>query len=345
MRKLRPRLRYLLLTRGRQLAVALVVVGIVLAGWGAWVYAHPPTTHVVEETDERTVQSSLGTRAVVTGDSSLYDRGRVLRNRSVYLLPDAPNLTVRLTSGLAEAGEIDLTQRIALRYRATHDGETFWSETRQLVSRQVTTEDAATVAATVDLPAVRETLAEKRASVGSAGSVSAELVFRVSYETGEYAGEFTLTRTLQPARGWYTVAPTTEQRTHSQTHTRVERLPRSPTGYLVPAGAGVAAIAGGVGLFGLLHRRDDVDPDRLEQRMHAAQYAEWVSPGRLSDTDAERHVEMQSLPALVDVAIDADRRVVRDETTGRYAVLDDRTIYYYDPEYDATDCPADPFEY
>jgi hypothetical protein len=71
------------------------------------------------------------------------------------------------------------------------------------------------------------------------------------------------------------------------------------------------------------------DAGAAEARLHRQRFEEWISTGRVGPGLGEEYVRMTSLGELVDVGIDADKRVIHDPETGGYAVIDGRVVYHY----------------
>ena len=74
------------------------------------------------------------------------------------------------------------------------------------------------------------------------------------------------------------------------------------------------------------------DKEKLEQQVAHNQYSEWISEGDvLIDSDNE-FVAVNSVKDLVNVGIDANKRVIYDPDLSVYTVSDDGVTYYYTTE-------------
>ena len=338
-----PRLKLVVAEYGPVLVVVLAVAGILALGSAGWTYANPPTTTVTDQVDKQTIQSELGTGAVVTGDSNLYERGTRLTNRPIYFVDTAPNLslTVRTTAPADQPVRIDHT--IELVVRASADGNEFWSRSRVLANERETTSDGtASTSTTVDVPALEERLAPVRAEVGAAGSIEVLVRVTTAYETNQYAGELHRTTPLKLSGGTYAVEQVTLETTESSSASREIVLPTwDESAFAFPAGIGAVALLVAGAIAATSRRRDRWNV--LEDDVHRQRYEEWISMGSLPRDLGTEHVPIASLEDLADVAIDTGKRVVYDDERERYAVIDGPVVYYYGDadEWDDRDDDAD----
>lgn len=327
------RLRYLIAKRGRSLAVVLLLVGaLLLAGAGA-VYATPPTTEVTDQTDKRTVTANLSTAATVTGNTSLYEQGTTLRDQPVYLFGATPVAELTLMTTLPEGADGSVEQRIDLAYSARRGSETFWQRTQPLATKTTESGSETTTTVSLSMRDVRDQLSAHRDEFGQAGVTSVAVRISVRYTVDQYEGTITETFPVTFGDQWYTIAGETRSQTHSTPVTRTTTIPvRDRLPFLLPGGVGLVLLLGGL-LAGLTaRRRDGVSISELADDIHHARYAEWISGGSLPEAASESVVRIDSLEALVDVAIDSRKRVVFDADCGRYAVLDGGVQYRYTPD-------------
>ncbi|MFB6096905.1 MAG: DUF5305 family protein [Haloferacaceae archaeon] len=328
MTTLPPRLRYLLAKRGLRVAATLLLVGAVLLAGAGYVYATPPTTQVTDRTNQQTVTSELSTAATVTGNTSLYERGTTLRDQPVYLQRAAPVGTVVLTTTLPGSGSANHT--VELVYTATRGGETFWKRTR-LLDVETTREDGTVrTTASLRIDDLQRQLAIYAADIGQSGAASVSIRVTVEYASGPYEGTFSGTYPVGVGDGWYTLGTDEFSRTHSEPVEHTVALPvENRPSFLVPTGGGLVLVLVGVAT-GLAARRLDGDADRdLLAAVHRNRYGEWISEGSLPAGAPETLVEVDTLEALVDVAIDSGKRVIHDPERDCYAVLDGRVQYRF----------------
>lgn len=317
---------------GPSLVLGFALLGTLLVGLAGWEYANPPTTEVTDQTNQQTIQSELRTSANATGDTSLYEPGTKLVDEPVYLLSAAPSLTLTQRTDVPQGQRVRVEQDILIRYQTSHDGTVFWVESHVLAREKTTTSTGEVVTQTsVDIRDVQSRLDEIRAEVGQAGTVRAQLVVTLSYETSRYTGELSETIPVQLADSWYTIEGSSLKQTHGATVTRRVPIPtRSPLAYAIPGGIGVILLVVAVGIA--ISYRREFDQRRLEQQLQELRYAEWISTGSVSDSFEKTTVTIDSLEDLVDVAIDTDNRVIHDESRDVYVVIDDSTIYCFAPD-------------
>lgn len=327
------RLYYVVAKYGPRLAAALLVLGSVGVAGAGWAYANPPTTEVTDRTDQKTVESAVHTRATVTGETGLYERGEILEDQPVYLEDAVPNLTLDLRTRLPSASGGSVDQRVELVYTATRDGETFWERTDPLGGR--TTRDGRTVVTRTDFAAADALAREDRyrSELGDAATLSVGLRITVDYALEGYDGTLTETYAIESGSGWYSVPSEVASETHGTPVTRTVELSDQRTPIVLLSGVGGGLLFGaGVAVAVAYYRRfRDTSPAEFEPEIHRRRYAEWISRGTVPEDRTATTVEMESLEELVDVAIDAGERVVYDEARGQYTVLRHPVAYRYAP--------------
>lgn len=323
------RAKLLIVKYGRLLVVGLLVVGALSLGSAGWIYTHPPTTTVTDQTNQQTIESSLHTSAIVTGESNLYRQGTQLQDQHIYLLPAAPNVTLTLQTTVPSGEAVRLNHRLELVMEATNDGTVFWQRSRLLRERQRTTSSGSmNTSTTIDIPALRDRLGPIKSEIGTDSSLRVFVRVTTSYETGQYSGTLSETSSLQLSRDTYTVEPLTLKKMESTPETREVVLPtRNEFSYLLPAGVGVGALLLAV-IIGFSHRRLS-EQDLLADQVHQTRYSEWISAGTLPSTVGNEHVKVDSLEDLVGIAIDTKKRVLFDSSQDVYAVIDGPVVYYY----------------
>lgn len=337
------RYRRLVATRGpAAVAVLLALALVALAGAGAAI-ASPPTMESTQEQTTPVVEVESHHSAVVTGNSTVYERGAVLTDRSFYLTGIAPNLTVNATAAPVD-GSGSFDHRLVLVYRLQRNGEVHWSESHELAAAS-SSDGESTVSVTLDVPEVASRADRIRSEFGGVGVVSVAVRHELTYETGEASGSRTWTAPLQLKGSYYSMGGDlggTVQETETTTVTRpvpgsTYRLSVGGRTLTVPrTGAGLLAVA--LGLLGAAlvvarGARRDRDPDRLARQLERSRYDEWISDGEVEVGGVDTRVRAESLADLVDVAIDSGRRVVHDSARGCYVVVvEPGTVYYYAPD-------------
>jgi hypothetical protein len=319
------RLRWVLARRGTTLGVVALLIGAVLLGSVGVAYAAPPATTVVEQTAVETFSLSVGTSAVVTGETTLYAPGTRLDESPVYLSDSTPTVTLAATTVVPDGRDVAVDGRLLLVVRAVDDERVFWEERRVLAAESVTTRDGQHVlTADLDVVTLRDTrLAEVRAEVGAAGRVETLVVAESAVDAGQYTDRLAVTVPLGIAADSYEFGT---DRSESVTHTTpVERVvparPDASHQTRLASGSGLAVLGAGLVLYG---RRQSTSVDDID----AVRYREWISRGRV-DRPLDDPVVLDSLGDLVDVAIDTGKRVVRDADRGLFVVLDGDVAYTY----------------
>lgn len=326
------RSKVVLARHGPALALCFALVGTALLGGAGWVYANPPTTEVTTQTNEQTIRSEIHTSAVTTGNSSLYRPGTRLADQPIYLLSSSPSVTLTQRTTVPEARPVRIDQQMTLRYRVSRDGSVFWEESHLLAGNETTTSTGELITSTsVDVRELRTRLTELQSEIGQAGSVRAQLVVTVSYETDRYDGELTEVVPVELTDTWYAIEASPVERTHGVPETRTVPLPtRDPFEYLLPGGIGLSLLVA-AGAVAISYYRG-FDRPRLERRVQKLRYTEWISTGSVSNLPTDTTISIDSLEGLVDIAIDTDSRVIHDEGRDVYVVLSDSVLYYYGSE-------------
>ncbi len=325
------RLKLLVARDGREMAVVLVVLGLLALTGAGYVAANPATTTVVSERHPQTVTSNVSTSAVVTGNTSLYERGQVLEDRPVYLLSAAPQLVLEASVSLPEETR-RARHRVVLVYSARADDERFWQSSRVLARGSTAGAGGLGARATLDVSQVRKRVRTVQDEIAGAGVVDVTVRHEVTYETDRYAGTLNASAPLSVTGRSYaldTDALAAERR-HSTPVTTSE-----PADYQSDLLGGLAGIAAGffasAGAIWSV-RRSAPDPVEIRHAIQRRRYAEWISEGDLMLATGTQQILVDSLADLVNIGIDSNRRVIHDENQSRFAVLVDGVMYYYDAE-------------
>ena len=95
----------------------------------------------------------------------------------------------------------------------------------------------------------------------------------------------------------------------------------------------IVALLGATTLIAVRRSRGTIDADRARVQLHRQRYDEWISRGALPETLGEwtTDISVDSLEALVDVAIDSETRVIYDPSVDRYAVVTAGATYVFTP--------------
>lgn len=344
------KLRYALATNGgslRTLGAVLFVLGV-LGVVGTLLF--PPTMAVTAVTDRSVVETETTTTATVEGDHAMYDHGEVLTDEPVYIRSVTPAVTVTATTQ-APPDALAVDQQVAIVYAASSRTDGVFREREQVLSATsgtIETEgDPVESVVTLEIDDVAATLEAMRAEIGDAGEVDAFLRVETAYSGTAYDGRLEEQVELTVRSDSYRVPPLSTEREHRTTASSVVPVADEVYETTLPVIGGVVVphttpIAVGVSMLGIAlfggvrYGRRAVDADRERVRIHRRRYGEWISRGELPSGFAERSevVTMASLEGLVDIAIDADSRVIHDVQEGCHAVLTDGVVYVFHPDPD-----------
>jgi len=328
----------------------VLVALLLLAAIGAGVtYA----THVSPgEQTEREVVGTWSDRgqfehaATVQRDTEVFANGTVLDDRSTYFTRVSPELDIgytyrnRVTEPAAARTNLSLVVR-----SIDENGGVFWQTSERLdraSSEALAAGDRQTVAATVNVTRVRNRIRQIETDLGaSPGETSIRIVATTSVNATVGGEQVVRERedalAIVTEDGTYDVTDESAGRSTDDVTTRrtvpAEYGPlRSLGGPLLSLSALVAAAVLG---WARHTGRLAVDPQRRRRRAvrrERDEFDDWITLGRLPEELADRTVvETESLVGLVDVAIDSDRRVVEDRSTGLFAVLDGEVAYTFEP--------------
>lgn len=323
------RLRLLLATRGRLLATALAVAAVVLLLLAAWTAAVPATETTTEDVETQTVETTVAHSAEVTAEDAPWASGTVLEDHPVYLTDASPVLQLQLQTIAPPDTAVDHELRIDT--RVERDGDVVWEESTTVVRHESEVDDGGRVVSegTADVSQLRDRRDELRDQFAGAGDVSLRLVATTRYETDDGAEpeSITVTPDLETTDRFYWISGTLrDDATHTETR-EIEHDAPLDWGQLLLSllGAGLA----GAGAVAVRRHDEPDDLAALRQQVQHERFDEWISRGQLPAHDRRERVTVDSLPDLVDVAIDTDGRVIYDASRDRYAVLTSDVAYYY----------------
>lgn len=333
------RTKLIIAEHGRLIGVLLFIIGILALGGAAWIYTHPPTTTVTDHTNEQTIESTLHTSALVTGESSLYRQGNRLRDQHIYFTSATPNVTLTLRTTTSPDESVRLAHKIELVTQATNGGTVFWERSRVLEDQTATSSDGSlNSSTTIDINELKKRLDPVASEIGPDSSLRVAVRVTTSYESSEHSGTLTDTAAIGLSGGSYTVAPLTLETTESTQSTRQVPLPsRNAFDYIFPAGFGLVALLF-AGLIGVSRRR--LPPrDVLAEQVQRLRYSDWISAGTIPSSMDSQPVRIETLDDLVGIAIDTNKPVLFDEQQDVFAVIDGGVVYYYGdwPEPESSD--------
>lgn len=320
-------------SENKKLVVAvLAALAVIAVGAGIYVYATPGTETVTTTTDVREISTEVTHGTVVATNSSPWRHGQRLRDQPVYLTNASPVLQLNTTTAVKGGAFSSLTQDLYLVTEARFQGETFWRSERVVdfsVLSGESSEDR--LGAAVNTTRFRQRVGRQNALLNGVGSLRTRLRLNVSYETGEYEGEYTMSAPLTVTGDYYRVEGEMANEVRRGSTERRER--QRPRNVPLTMTLFVAGLVAGGGAF-LLHRRERsvFELERRRRELHRQRHAEWISRGSVPEDAGETRIAVETIEDLVDTAIDSDLRVIYDADRRVYAVFDGDTVYRYEED-------------
>lgn len=333
---LEDRIRLFVSQQPTTLIAALALAGVLCFVAAGYIYVTPTVTTVTEETNVQTVETTVTTSAVVTGNTTLYEPQAELQNRSVYFVSATPQLTLTVRSSVPADQSVAVTHELRMETVGLREGRPFYRNERTLVDEQTVVSDGtARSETTMNVSALRQALQNKQAEVGSVGRFRIRLLLNTTYETDAYDGTISTDAPfVLSGRAYYLDGELAVEQTHSTPVT--EQIVQQPTVFEY----GSVGVLGLI-LFGLcwvvIRISRQADPELLRVNIVHDRHQEWISRGEFPTDSNKEYISILALEDLVDVAIDSDRRVLFDPELDAYAVIDGDEIYYYARNEEDTD--------
>ncbi|SFS12298.1 hypothetical protein SAMN05216559_4064 [Halomicrobium zhouii] len=337
------------------LVVTVLVLVALLGGYVTYAtHVAPGTTTETREVSDWESSGEFSHRATVVNGTDAFERGAVLRNRSVYFQRVAPTLDGRFAYEYAASDGGSLTVTVetvaVIRSVSAFEGDRraeHWRVEEPLNRDRVDSVapgERVTVPFSVNVSAVSERARRIERQLGaSPGQTEVTVTSRVTVSGTRNGQSVEETRRyhlpIEPGVGVYHVEEpdpdaltddggTPEQVSVQRSYGPVREL-GAPLLFVAGVG-GLAAIAVG-------RRRDalavsQTDRERLAAAATREQFDDWITRARVPATArVDPPVPVDSLEGLVDVAIDTDARVVEDRDRGEFVVLGDAVTYVYRP--------------
>ena len=328
------------------LVVLVFVVLAALSGfWVQQVYVQQDVEQQQRTVAQWSESTSYDHSAVITNESIAFNRSERVENRPVYYtsLVDDIDVTYRYEYTATGAnGTVRVDTDTFIQYRGVEGETVLWSFTEPLASETaegLEPGENQTVEVGVDVGSVLETIAEVEAQLGAAGTTEISVV-SVSTVDGEVAGE-SLNATYESTMP-VTVTPETFRVLEIQTVDEQGGVTETVEVVSEPSvtervGSGLALLLSLVGVVGLVGARyagvielTEDEAQLLETYQQEQEFDEWITPGTFpSEQDYEATILVDDLEGLVDVAIDTNKRVIKDEQLGVSTVLDGEYAYVY----------------
>ncbi|WP_254861921.1 DUF5305 domain-containing protein [Halovivax gelatinilyticus] len=349
-----------LLNRWFVAVVAIAIVAFVLGGWGIYTaHVDPGTDESVEVVGTWSEQPELSHQASVAVENPVFETGDVLADRPLYyadLMPELEGVYAYSFDGDITDGSLSVTANAYVLYQATDDGVSYWEETESLES--VSTEavepgEAVPLSFEVNVSDLESRIDEIEASLGASVGTTETLVVVDTTVSGtvdgtQIANAHTARFDVSSNGGTYAVETETGG-LHDAEITESVHTDRS-YGPVRTYGSVVVFVLSLAGIAGLVYARetDALEVARAERRAVAVAsereaFADWLSVGHVPEAELDGpRIDVDSLPDIVDVAIDCDRRVIEDRMRGAYFVQDLAAYYVYEPQLpdEVTDLPS-----
>jgi hypothetical protein len=303
--------------------------------------------------DERAEYAgSFAHRATVQRPNPVFAVGETLADRQAYFTRLAPRLngTFSFTYTATERGQLATDVALELRFRSVGEaGERgqaveYWAVTRQLATETAELAPGETVEVSFSRN-VSELFNESQRideRVGGTPGTKTVRVVAVVETEGEVNGRdvsWTREYPLDVADQDSLYEVTDPGRVVNTTATNQTVRVQNTFGPLRQGGAPLLLVLGlaGLGVLGVGRYRNAIaltDGERayLTYERARAEFDDWITSARVAPEtfDGER-IDVETLDGLVDVAIDSDRRVLEDTTTGTCYCRVDGFVYRYEP--------------
>lgn len=336
-------------TNSRELAVlclmAILVGGIVaFTGVGT---APVGGTPLSESPDDPTTHSASVSQSVsveVVNETEAFEAGETLTDRSLYPQENTSDPTVTAS---ADAQRATLTElAITVRYEAaprTDTGTPFYTSTDTVAAESVNGSQA-TLEGAFPIGDVLDRKAALENEFGPGTTVTVSVRSAATYQFEDSSGAMTQSTvragdTLAVVGNMYALP--------SESSRQIERTGETPATESEPSSwlnglAVVLILLGGAGAVTTYLVEQRADPARLERAIQRLRFQEWITDIDSYTTQGNTNVvEVDSLPGLVDLAIDTRRRVLYHRPVNEYIVVDGKTVFKHVPESDSPDTADD----
>lgn len=334
------------------LAVTLVVLAVAGGFIAHTTYVDPGEAVQTEEVSEWSSQGGFTHEATVIQVTDVFEEGTVLRDRSVYFMEISPVMdgTAYYSYEATDRGDLRVEGTITLRMRSvseTGNGNVteYWHLEEVLISdteSSLSPGERMQIPFSLNISAVSQRINEIEDQLGGTpGDIDIALRSRFDIEGTRNGREIETTRTYETdisVEG--NIYRVEGDQPEVDSGREVEEVTVQQTyGPLWRIGGPLLMAIGLVGLFGLVigHRGDhtalsETEREWLQYRTARNEFDDWISPGWIpTDAFAGSRVTVDTLEDLVDVAIDSERRVIRDRNSGSYIVKVEDVVYTFTP--------------
>lgn len=343
--------------------VALLLVAAVLVGGylTATAYAQDATRTETEQVASWESTASFTHEATVRNGTTAFEEGAVLQNRSSYFRTITPllNGSVRYQYRATGGGDLRANASVVLVLRSVAEtngpNETaYWRVESPLTQNTVDSlapGERFHVPFTVNVTAAATRLERIDSQLGTTPGNKEWFVETRLRLAGTRNGRPVETRRtyslpVSVSGNVYQVEDP-GPRTHSGGQTAQREVPVQPSplrawggplllvlGVTVGSGLGLASHAGNLAI-------SDRERTWLAYRQARTDFDDWISIARVpTPYDRAATIEVDSLSALVDLAIDTDQRVLEDRERNEYFVIQANQTYTYTPPPSPTESSA-----
>ncbi|OYR58994.1 DUF5305 domain-containing protein [Halorubrum halodurans] len=323
--------------------LAAILVAAVGGWWSVQVHATPEVEREEVTVSQWSETTSFEHSSVIVNESLVFNESERVENRPVYYVRLSDELDVTYVyEHTAEEGSVNVTTDMRLLYRGVEGEDVLWQFSEPLASERttgLTADGNHTVTATVVIEDVFENINTVEQQLGTAGSIEIQIVSSSTVE-GTLGGE-SVSSTYESTMP-ITVNPQTfrvlETSTIDESGQRTDTIERRVEPSTAEAFGSLLLVLVGIGgVGGLLAARGsgyiDLSADErelLEIHQQEQEFSEWITRGTFpSERDYEATILVDDLEGLVDVAIDTNKRVIKDEQLGVSTVLDGDYIYVF----------------
>lgn len=337
----------------------IAIVLILLSAGGAYL-TYSTTIDPGTQTEDRTVSwwaasGTLNHSANVTNNTWVFDKGTVLRDRPYYFMNASPVLTGNFRFGFDNRrppqGNADVTINTTLVQYAVQSKtkERLWTikHPTQTHTGQISGEKPVGTAFEVNFTNIsrsHKAIRNDHPSTWKIGDVRSKVEINVTVN-GTLDGiaqsrSFNYELPMNSSKDFYSInRPKGPPENASVVEvSRATEIPTTPSP--LTASGSVALLLVPLAVLGcLLYGRTDSwfevtdkEIDAAERDKTRSEFDAWITTGSLGATDFRTTVPVDSLEGLVDIAIDSDRRVIENEESGMFAVIDNNVRYVFTPE-------------
>ena len=330
-------------------AVALVLVMVAGVSMAYVAHTNPGTETVTEREVVFEEHATLNHQAEVQRSAWVFAEGEIV-DGPTYFTSVSPNLDAIHRYTIRHADDVNLTVETEFRLivRSEQDGTELWRDTVAYGEDAATLEQpggGATTSITVNVTEIDDRVENiERGLQSSAGSVESFLDISAhahgTVDGESYSRFHDLRMTIDPGGDTYSVDVEEPMVRTEEREVVVAVIDQQPS-FLAREGAILLSLVAAVGLVGLAAGRHtgwtSISQERLRNVAHAkerASFEDWISVGSVPHERLQNghpSIEVESLEDLVDIAADTDSRVIEDQRTGRYVVLNDRDLFTFTP--------------